>query len=107
MMWLTEKLNRNTETNLTEGEVGSSERLTITGESVHIAPQQVLPYGIASVPPAGEQAVMLSGLCVGVATVQDARLEPGELLLFSSGGAEIHLKNDGTVVINGQSFSRK
>lgn len=106
-MWLTEKLQRKSDPALTEGEVSAADRLTVTGESVHIAPQQVLPYGIASSPPAGEQAVMLSGLCVGVTAVQDARLQPGEVLLFSSGGAEIHLKNDGTVVINGQSFARK
>ena len=34
-------------------------------------------------------------------------LLPGEVRLFSAGGAEIVLKLDGTVVINGQVFEKK
>lgn len=40
--------------------------------------------------------------------VDDAgTLLPGEVRLFSAGGAEIVLKLDGTVVINGQVFEKK
>ena len=35
---------------------------------------------------------------------QNAELEPGELMLYSSGGANIVLKNDGQVLINGTSI---
>jgi hypothetical protein len=38
---------------------------------------------------------------------QDRGLAAGELILFSSGGAEIYLKNSGEVVINGQVFAAK
>lgn len=107
-MWLTQQLQTQNDTAaVTEGEVGANQQLTVTGESVHIAPQQLLPYGYAAMPPAGCQAVLVGGLCAGVTAVQDSRLEPGEVCLFSSGGAEILLKNDGTVVINGQVFERK
>ena len=50
--------------------------------------------------------VMTGGVCLGV--VNDAgTLLPGEVRLFSAGGAEIVLKLDGTVVINGQVFEKK
>ena len=40
--------------------------------------------------------------------VNDAgTLLPGEVRLFSAGGAEIVLKLDGTVVVNGQVFEKK
>lgn len=106
-MWLTQKLQTQTETAVTEGEVSAKDELTVTDESVHVAPRQLAPYGYASLPPAGSRAVLVSGLCAGVAAVQDSRLTPGEVCLFSSGGAEILLKNDGSVVINGQVFERK
>ena len=58
--------------------------------------------------PQGEKVVMLpeSGVCLGA--VNDAGgLQPGEVRLFSSGGAEILLRADGAVVINGQVFPGK
>lgn len=107
-MWLTQKLQTQNDTaTVTEGQVSTADQLTVTGESVHVAPQQLSPYGYAALPPAGSQAVLVGGLCAGIAAVQDTRLAPGEVCLFSSGGAEILLKNDGTVVINGQVFERK
>lgn len=39
-------------------------------------------------------------VCAGV-LCQSEKIEPGELSLSSSGGANIHLKADGSVVING------
>lgn len=45
---------------------------------------------------------------VKTGVVNDAgTLLPGEVRLFSAGGAEIVLKLDGTVVINGQVFEKK
>ena len=63
------------------------------------------PYGITYVPTLGEKSIVLptsnGAICVGVlAGNQD--LEPGELMLCSSGGASILLKNDGYVYINGK-----
>ena len=50
------------------------------------------PYGVKSLPPAGENAVgVVSGektFCLGV-EIDPKGLQPGELVLFSSGGAKI------------------
>ena len=60
------------------------------------------PYGIVAVPPKGTRAVVLpTGDTAGVPqTVKD--LKEGEIMLFSSGGASIILKNNGKVLINGK-----
>lgn len=72
------------------------------------APVVAVPFGMAVCVPQGEKVVMLpeSGVCLG--TVNGAAgLKPGEVRLFSAGGAEILLRADGAVVINGQVFPGK
>ena len=72
------------------------------------APAVVVPYGMSVCVPQGEKVMMLpeSGGCLGaVNAVGD--LQPGEIRLFSAGGAEIRLCADGTVTINGQVFPGK
>jgi len=68
------------------------------------------PWGIAYQPPNAAQAVIVStsagDTCIGTLAA-DRGLQPGELLLYSSGGAEIYLKNNGDVVINGHVFQRE
>ncbi|WP_411678044.1 hypothetical protein [Caproicibacter sp.] len=68
------------------------------------------PWGIAYQPPNAAQAVIVStsagDACVGTLAA-DRGLKPGELLLYSSGGAELYLKNNGDIVINGQVFQRE
>ena len=68
------------------------------------------PWGIAYRPPNAAQAVVVStsagDTCIGT-LAQEKGLQPGELMLFSSGGAEIYLKNTGEIVINGQVFEAK
>ena len=49
---------------------------------------------------------MVDGLCAGVLSGSDSRLQAGEVQLYSAGGAEILLKNNGDVVINGQVFPK-
>ena len=68
------------------------------------------PWGIAYQPPNAAQAVIVStsagDACIG--TLATGRgLKPGELLLYSSGGAELYLKNNGDIVINGQVFQKE
>ncbi len=64
-----------------------------------------LPYGVLSVPPTGERAVVLplddGEVGLGVLRKTDG-LEEGELMLYSRGGASLVLKNDGRVLINGR-----
>ena len=68
------------------------------------------PWGIAYQPPNAARAVIVAtnagNACIG--TLAAARgLAPGELLLYSSGGAELYLKNNGDIVINGQVFRKE
>ena len=66
----------------------------------------VAPYGIVYAPPVGERSMVIpcgSGrACMGVIAPPPEDLEAGELMLYSSGGARIVLKNDGRVLINGR-----
>lgn len=68
------------------------------------------PWGIAWKAPNAAQAVVLTtdsgSVCVGTVCPGNT-LAPGELLLFSAGGAKIWLKNSGEVEINGQVFPAK
>lgn len=66
------------------------------------------PWGIVWSPPTAADAVVVSTTsggraCLGTVAA-GAGIAPGELKLISAGGAEIYLKNDGEVVINGKVF---
>lgn len=69
----------------------------------------IAPAGIAYVPVAGSPAMVMEGaggaVCLGVITAPQEELQPGELMLFSAGGAKLVLKNDGRVLINGREVS--
>ena len=71
------------------------------------APTVAVPYGMAVCLPQGEKVVMLpeSGVCIGAVNAADG-LSPGEVRLFSAGGAQILLRADGAVVIIGQVFPK-
>ena len=70
----------------------------------------LLPYGISSIPPNGTVilAVPIENDTVigGVIAKELPNLEPGEVMLYSRGGASIALKNNGDVIINGTVFER-
>ena len=98
-MWLTKKETAEKAESVKTGVVttGGGE-ISVCTELERRAPTVTVPYGT--------EAVMTGGVCLGV--VNDAgTLLPGEVRLFSAGGAEIVLKLDGTVVINGQVFEKK
>ena len=65
---------------------------------------QCAPYGIESVAPVGQRAVVLpldfGDVALGVVS-STSGLEQGEIRIRSMGGAEILLKNSGEVIING------
>ena len=81
---------------------------TVRGAQEYQAVSFIGPYGIFSLPPQGTRAVLLDtekgAVCVGI-PMQGEKAAPGELLLQSAGGAYLLLKNDGTALLNGQSFS--
>ena len=106
-MWLTKKETAEKAESVKTGVVttGGGE-ISVCSELERRAPTVTVPYGMAVSVPQGTEAVMTGGVCLGV--VNDAgTLLPGEVRLFSAGGAEIVLKLDGTVVINGQVFEKK
>lgn len=106
-MWLTQQLSAGEGVRLRSGRVEGGEEFAVQGEAKFRRPEQLFPYGFASAAAGGGQAVMLDGYCAGISAVPDAGLAEGEVRLYSAGGAEILLKNNGTVVINGQVFEPK
>ena len=88
-MWLTKKETAEKAESVKTGVVttGGGE-ISVCTELERRAPTVTVPYGMA-------------------VSVPQGTLLPGEVRLFSAGGAEIVLKLDGTVVINGQVFEKK
>ena len=82
------------------------DEVTVSATNEHFSLPVALPYGIAYAPPVGCRSVVLpteaGNICLGVIGEKRDDLEPGELMLTSSGGASIVLKNDGRVLINGR-----
>ena len=110
-MWLTRYLTNNSLSfpNAVKGELsaGSINGTAVAASGEHKELELCFPYGLVSVPPAGERAVVLpledgeAGL--GVLSSGEG-LEEGEVMLYSKGGASVVLKNDGRVIINGREF---
>lgn len=69
----------------------------------------IAPAGIEYVPVTGASTVVMEGaggaVCLGVVSAPQEELQPGELMLYSAGGASIVLKNNGKVLINGREVS--
>ena len=107
-MWLTKQGKQASGTRLHRGQVTSEEQgMKVQGDREYRSPELLFPYGYVSAAQEGQRALMLDGVCAGVASAPDNQLAQGEVRLYSSGGAEILLKNTGEVVINGQSFPPK
>lgn len=67
----------------------------------------VAPYGVSYCPPSGMFAQMVinddvNNTCVGVHNPDAPKAKPGEIILYSSGGAYIKLGADGSVTISGK-----
>ena len=96
-MWIPKTISESGE-KLT-GAVTSAD--TVSGETV-------APFGIAYAPLHGEKALSVqignTNYILGVCRTPPTELSPGEIGLYSSGGASIVLKNDGRVLINGREF---
>lgn len=65
----------------------------------------VAPFGIRWNPPDGESVQLVKNWHMGsnivaVGTIVDEEVPPGEVELYSQGGAKIRLKNNGDIVIN-------
>lgn len=105
-MWLTSYIIKANEQNTVRGNVtySNSDCVNVEGSSPYNGMKTIAPYGIMYNPALGETGVVIptetGNMLLGVASF-DEGLEQGELRLFSKGGAEIFLKNDGKVYING------
>lgn len=105
-MWLSRQLTeREPGVRLISGQV--SYRAAVRDENETHQAETLFPYGFSSVAAQGGKAVLVDGYCAGVSALPDSGLAQGEVRLFSQGGAEILLKNDGSVVINGQSIAAR
>ncbi|MGN0441468.1 MAG: hypothetical protein ACI4FO_02055 [Acutalibacteraceae bacterium] len=108
-MWLTKNLEEQTrrQRNAEKASVtaATGAYLDANGTKSHAAQPCVAPYGMAYVIPGGSRCVLLP-LGEGCASIgvfaPDNELEPGEVMLYSAGGASIVLKNSGEVLINGK-----
>ncbi|MCH5299567.1 MAG: phage baseplate assembly protein [Ruminococcus sp.] len=108
-MWILNYVTQNSltpslpEKGRVKGSVGSKVQVDASSDFGQI--NVVSPYGIAYVPPVGEQSVVINAdgenFCLGT-VAPTKRLQAGEIMLFSAGGASIELKNDGNVYINGK-----
>ncbi len=70
----------------------------------------VAPSGIISCPIQSDDAVIIhtetGDMCLGVRTrMHNYDIEPGELVLYSMGGANIRLANDGKIYLNGSEYN--
>lgn len=107
-MWLSKQISNACKSvkGVTLGKVTSSTKDTVTVQATqeHREIKNVSPFGLVSIPPVGTKAVVTptdEGFIYTGTITQAADLEPGELMLYSSGGANIILKNNGQVLING------
>lgn len=105
-MWLLSYITNNSHEppNAVKGNVYEN-GTAVTASGEHKSLRACMPYGIASIPPKNECAVVLpledGEVSLGVLADTDG-LQEGELMLSSAGGASIVLKNDGRVLINGR-----
>ena len=108
-MWISQKVGalEQPSAQIQVGEVLSNTgSLSIQAVGQYSAVPLAAPFGITYVPPKGTKVVLLEEdtvLCTG-AISESVNLSEGELMLRSSGGAYIYLKNNGDIVINGQVF---
>lgn len=110
-MWLTGYIAKENQNQPSKGNVtaGSNGTVDFSGSSQYSNVEMAVPFGISYNPPDNEKGIILpcngTRMMIGVSAGIDESLEPGELRLFSRGGASVTLKNDGKVYINGKAVS--
>lgn len=108
-MWITDFITKNSFQNdsASVGEIAAAntENAGVLSTTDRFNVKRLSPYGVAYVPPKGEKTVVMptdgGGVMVGI--ISNAKtLEEGEVMLYSSGGATLVLKNDGRILANGK-----
>ncbi len=109
-MWLSKSIEEQTRRSrgAEDARVTSSRGSVIdaNGTKPHGEIKCVAPFGIASVMPDGVQTIVLpiggGSVSLGMVAESVQGLSPGEVMLYSAGGARLVLKNDGSIVANGR-----
>ena len=111
-MWISKKIAvSNISYENLDGEVtySSSNTVNVQNSSEYRNISFVVPKGIAYSPLDGDKTVIIpvgdKYICAGV-VAEDKNLKPGEIMLYSNGGASLILNNDGKVLINGVEFKQ-
>lgn len=106
-MWITEKLEQNSNNVFaTTANVLQTDRHTIStsGNESQKGIISFLPFGIESIPPCESEVLLINAdsgvVCTGC-ELNNKTIKAGELHLFSKGGANIILKNNGEISLNG------
>ncbi len=109
-MWLTNYIVKEKNKSAVNGDVknASGNTINVDSSSQFNNIRLASPYGIAYNPPNGETAVVIptetGNLMMGISTVIQENLQPGEVMLFSGGDAKILLNKDGKIFITGKVY---
>ncbi len=105
-MWLTEKFKKQENNVVKTGVViNDGENFSVLAQNSMYQPPAPTPFGMSSKLPIGTAVYVKEEAVLGSFEQPPIELENGEICLYSSGGALIHLKNNGEVLINGQVFA--
>ncbi len=105
-MWLTQKFNKQKSSDKKTGVViNDGDSYSVLAQNAIYQPQTPTPYGMSSKLPIGTAVFVKEETVLGSFEKPPIELENGEVCIYSAGGALIHLKNNGEVLINGQVFA--
>lgn len=108
-MWISKEICENKK-NFDKSDIGkvsgvANNSVTVQGKQEYRGIPLLLPFGLATIPQEGSKVVVMQTergfVCSGIGT-PGVKLNPGEVMLYSAGGASIVLKNNGQVLINGR-----
>lgn len=108
-MWInqtiSEKIKRKEDAACGVVTAGGNKRVNVQTDKQCLQLPVVAPCGIAYAAAEGAEAVVLplngGKVCLG-GIIPDKGLMPGEIMLYSAGGATLVLKNDGSILANGK-----
>lgn len=111
-MWISRKIAGDTDVRIAEkGRVTMSSNDFEAGATVmQRSVENYAPYGYCSKAPVGEQVMILpssDGQAVIGSLCDCANINSGEIKITSMGGAQIVLKNDGTIMLNSMVISKE
>lgn len=111
-MWISKKLaaeSRETDLQTGKSTLNSNGRVEVVSSSVNRNVDMYAPYGYSFSLPAGNNVLLAKGdggqIGIGV-SVDSNELKTGEIKITSSSGGYIHIRQDGSVVINGLIINR-